>query len=75
MDESTVSFHTPQTKQQSKQWLVKGAPGPIKAKVHASRSKQMVLCFFDSKGLIYTNYVPKGSMVLPVTSWRPWANF
>jgi histone-lysine N-methyltransferase SETMAR len=63
MDESAVSFHTPQTKQQSKQWLVKGAPGPIKAKVQASRSKQMVLAFFDSKGLIYTNYVPKGSTV------------
>jgi hypothetical protein len=27
MDESAVSFHTPQTKQKSKQWLVKGAPG------------------------------------------------
>jgi hypothetical protein len=39
----------PQTKQQSKQWLVKGEPGPIKAKVHASRSKQMVLAFFDLK--------------------------
>jgi histone-lysine N-methyltransferase SETMAR len=63
MDESAVSFHTPQTKQQSKQWLVKGAPGLIKAKVHASRSKQMVLAFFDSKGLICTNYVPKGSTV------------
>jgi hypothetical protein len=61
MDESAVSFHRPETKQQSKQWLVKGLPGPIKAKVHASRSKQMVLAFFNSKGLIYTNYVPKGS--------------
>jgi hypothetical protein len=64
MDESTMSFHTPQTKQQSKQWLVKGAPGPIKAKVRASRSKQMVLAFFDSKRLIYTNYMLKGSTVM-----------
>jgi histone-lysine N-methyltransferase SETMAR len=63
MDESAVSFHTTQTKQQSKQWLVKGEPGPIKAKVHASRSKQMVLVFFDLKGLIYMNYVPKGTTV------------
>jgi hypothetical protein len=61
MDGSTVSFHTPQIRQQSKQWLVKGKPGPIKAKVHASRTKQMVLSFFDSKGLIYTNYVPRGT--------------
>ncbi len=41
MDESVASFHTPQTKQQSKLWLVKGEPGPIKAKVHVSRTKQM----------------------------------
>jgi hypothetical protein len=38
-DESAVSFHTPETKQQSKQWLKKGEPGPIKAKVHAIRAK------------------------------------
>jgi histone-lysine N-methyltransferase SETMAR len=63
MDESAVSFHTPETMQQSKQWLKKGKPGPIKAKVHATRTKQMVLAFFDAKGLIYTNYVPKGTTV------------
>ncbi len=39
---------------------MKGSPGPIKAKVHAMRKKQMVLAFFDSKGLIYTNFVPRG---------------
>jgi hypothetical protein len=51
MDESAVSLYTPETKRQSKQWLVKGTPGPIKAKVHATRKKQMVLAFFDAKGL------------------------
>jgi histone-lysine N-methyltransferase SETMAR len=30
MDESAVSFHTPETKQQSKQWVKKGQPGPLK---------------------------------------------
>jgi hypothetical protein len=63
MVDSAVSFHTPETKQQSKQWLKKGEPGPIKAKVHATRAKQMVLAFFDSKGLIYTNYMPGGTTV------------
>jgi histone-lysine N-methyltransferase SETMAR len=61
MDELAVSFHTPETKQQSKQWLKKGELGPIKAKVHATRAKQMVLAFFDKKGLIY--YVPRGTTV------------
>ncbi len=56
MDESAVSFHTPETKQQSKQWLKKDEPGPIKAKIHATRAKHMVLAFFDAKGLIYMNY-------------------
>jgi hypothetical protein len=41
MDESTVSFHIPETKQQSMRWLPKGQPGPVKAKVHATRTKQM----------------------------------
>jgi histone-lysine N-methyltransferase SETMAR len=63
MDESSVSMHTPETKQQSKQWLKKGTPGPVKARVHASRTKTMVLAFFDSQGMVYTNYVPRGSTV------------
>jgi hypothetical protein len=63
MNESSVSFHTLQTKQQSKQWVEKGTPGLIKAKVHVSRMKQMVLAFFDSKGFIYTNYMPRGTTV------------
>ncbi len=43
--------------------MKKGEPGPIKAKVHVTRAKQMVLAFFDAKGLIYTNYVPRGTTV------------
>jgi Transposase (partial DDE domain) len=63
MDESAVSFHTPETKKQSRQWLKKGTPGPVTAKIHATRSKQMILVFFDNKGIIYTNYVPRGTTV------------
>ena len=63
MDESAVAYHTPETKQQSKQWVKKGTPGPLKCKSQSSRIKQMVLCFFDNEGLIYTNVVPKGTMV------------
>ncbi len=63
MDETMVCYHTPKTKQQSQQWIKKGQPGPLKAKVHASRTKQMLLAFFDCKGLIYSHTVPKGSIV------------
>ena len=58
-----VSFHTPQTKKQSKQWIPKGKPGLIKARVHSTRTKQMVLAFFDAKGLVDTNIILKDTKV------------
>ena len=63
MDESSVSFFAPESKKASMQWLPKGSPGPIKAKVQESRKKQMILAFFANKGPIYTNYVPPGTKV------------
>jgi hypothetical protein len=36
MDKTMVSYHTPQTEKQSKQWIKKGLPGPEKAQVLAS---------------------------------------
>ncbi len=63
MDESAVSMHTSDTKQQPKQWLEKGVPGPVKAKVHTTRTKLMVLAFFDSQGVVSSHYVPKGKSV------------
>jgi hypothetical protein len=63
IDESAISFQTLETRQQSKLWTKKGQPGPIKDKVQATRSEQMVLAFSDNEGLIYMNYVPRGKMV------------
>ena len=63
MDKSAVSFHTPESKEQSKQWLPKGQSGPIKAKVHTTRKKQMVMAFFDAEGPIYHHYVATGTKV------------
>ena len=62
MDETMVAFHTPETKQRSKQWLPKGSPAPVKAKVIASR-KQMVLSFFDHQGLIFQRFAPLGTSI------------
>ena len=58
-----VSFNTPETKRQSKQWTLKGQPGPLKARVHSPRTKQMMLAIFDSMGLVYTNIIPRGQTV------------
>ena len=63
MDKSAVAYHTPETKEQSKQLVKKGYPGTIKCKTQASRVKQMVLALHNSKGLIYTNLVPRGTTV------------
>jgi hypothetical protein len=63
MDETILSYHTPETKRQAKQWIEKGQPGPIKARVHTSRTKQILLAFFDNKDLNYTNIKPRGSIV------------
>jgi hypothetical protein len=63
MDETMVSYHTPETKKSSKQWIKKGQPGHIKARVHESHMKQMVMAFFDSRGLIYTHIVPRAATI------------
>jgi hypothetical protein len=63
MDKTMVSYHTPETKKQSKQWIPRGQLGPLKARVHASWTKQMVVAFFDSRGLIYTHIVPRGASI------------
>jgi hypothetical protein len=51
------------TNQQPRQGLPKGQPGPVKAKVHSTRTEQIVLAFFNNKGMPYTNYVLRGTMM------------
>jgi histone-lysine N-methyltransferase SETMAR len=63
MDESWVLYYTPETKQQSKQWVKKGSNPPVKAKVVGSAKKVMLVVFFDFKGIIYSHYVPQGKTI------------
>jgi hypothetical protein len=63
MDETMVSYYTPETKRMSKEWTLKGKPGPLKAKVQASPSKQMVFVFFDLLGLIYLHIAPRSATI------------
>jgi hypothetical protein len=53
MDESAVLMHTLTTKIQSKQWLKQGTPGPVKVKVAASRTKQMVSHSSITRGYLH----------------------
>jgi histone-lysine N-methyltransferase SETMAR len=63
MNETLVSYFTPETKRMSKEWTMKGKQGPLKAKVQASRSKQMVFVVFDSRGLIYTHIASRSATI------------
>jgi len=57
-----------------KKWLKKGKPGPMKAKVQASRNKVMVLSFFDSKGLIFQMSSREVFWSTLFTSSKTWAS-
>ncbi len=63
MDQTEVSYYTSETKRMSKQWTLKGTPDPLKAKVQASRSRQMIFAFFDSPGVIYTHIAPRSATI------------
>ena len=45
VDETWIHYYTPETKEQSKQWVSKGSPAPKKAKTVKSADKEMVTVF------------------------------
>ena len=65
MDKLAASMHSAYSRNKAAVQAVakKGTPGPVKAKVHATRTKTMMLVFFNSQRMVYTNYVPKGDSV------------
>jgi len=52
IDKYGMSFQVLKTKEQLIQLLKKGKPGPVKAKVHTTLEKQMVLGPFEKKRLL-----------------------
>ena len=56
-DETWVYQHDPETKQQSKQWLLRGSSGPIKFKFERSVKKVMATVFWDSKGVVLVDFI------------------
>jgi len=63
MDETWVHHHTPESKQQSKQWKRQGSPPPKKAKALLSAKKVMASVFWDCKGVIMVDYLAKGETI------------
>ncbi|XP_054286123.1 histone-lysine N-methyltransferase SETMAR-like [Macrosteles quadrilineatus] len=59
-DETWVHICTPESKRQSMVWKRKDEPTPKKAKVVESAGKVMATVFWDSKGALLIDYLPRG---------------
>ncbi len=59
MDESWVYQYDPLHKAQSREWLHKEDPRPIKAICARATGKVLISTFFDSKGLVYYEFSHK----------------
>ncbi|GBP79720.1 Histone-lysine N-methyltransferase SETMAR [Eumeta japonica] len=64
VDETWIHHNTPDTKEQSKQWVSRGECGPKKAKQSLSAKKVMATVFEDARGIIHIDYLEK------VRDWR-----
>ncbi|QQP31674.1 Putative mariner transposase [Caligus rogercresseyi] len=60
VDETWIHYNTPETKQQSKQWVLKGESAPKKANVGLSANKVMATVFWNARGVIHIDYLQKG---------------
>ncbi|CAH2101194.1 unnamed protein product [Euphydryas editha] len=58
-NETWIHHYTPESKQQSKQWIGPGEPTPKKAKTILSANKVMATAFWDAKGIIFIDYLEK----------------
>ena len=63
IDETWIHWYTPETKEQSKQWTSLGERPSKKAKTVLSAIKVMATIFWDSQGVIYIDYLEKGSTI------------
>ena len=62
-DECWVHHFEPETKRQSMQWKHSSSPAPKKAKVVSSAGKVMATVFWDAKGVVLVDYLPKGQTI------------
>lgn len=64
VDETWIRYYTPETKQQSRQWIFPGKHAPRKLKTAPSAGKVMATIFWDSKGIILIDVLKKGCMIM-----------
>jgi len=62
MDETWIHYFTPETKEQSKQWISPSEPVPKKTKTVKSAGKVIATVFWDARGIIHIDYLPSKQM-------------
>ena len=62
-DETWCFAYDPETKRQSSEWVGEKSPRPKELKFQRSRIKIMLIIFFDSRGVVNKEFVPKGKRV------------
>ena len=63
VDETWVHLYEPENKAQSRQWVGPGSPKPKKFKTQPSAGKVMATVFWDAKGVIMLDFLPKRSTI------------
>ena len=66
VDETWVHYYEPENKDQSRQWVGPGSPRPKKFKTQPSAGKVMSTVFWDAKGVIILDFLPKRSTIIGV---------
>jgi len=63
-EESWFFQYDPGTKRQSFEWHLKGSTRPKKARISKSKVKCMLVCFFDSMGIVHKEWTDSQSILL-----------
>ena len=63
VDETWVHYYEPENNAQSCQWVGPGSPRPKKFKTQPSAGKVMATVFWDAKGVIMLDFLPKRSTI------------
>ena len=66
VDETWVHYYEPENKALSRQWVGPGSPRPKKLETQSSAGKVMATVFWDAKGVIMLDFLPKKSTITGV---------